>query len=114
MSKSNYKAIADDHPGSAGAILHNLLSKIEEDMSEGAISSFGDEMDAETVNNEVQAEHAMAAVRDIVKMHINKQKDNQTTRFCLAASRNDITTIEAMCSQGFDPDSSDCECLASF
>lgn len=40
-------------------------------------------------------------------MHISKQKDDHTTRFLFAASRNDTATISLMCDQGFDPDSAD-------
>ena len=46
-------------------------------------------------------------MQDLVQMHINKQKDDHTTRFLFAASRDDTTTISLMCGQGFDPDSAD-------
>jgi len=49
-----------------------------------------------------------AAIEDLVRMHIEKQKDDHTTRFLFAASRGDARTVSAMCEQGgFDPNSTD-------
>jgi len=107
MTRSQYKDIAADHPGSAGVILKNLLSKVE-DLPQ-SIAVIHAESDTDHAVAEVQAQQAMTAVQDLVKMHINKQKDDHTTRFCFAASRGDTITISAMCDEGFDPDSSDCE-----
>jgi hypothetical protein len=49
------------------------------------------------------------AVRELVNMHINKQKDEHTYLMFFAASRGDVATVANMCNQGFDPDSLDCE-----
>lgn len=49
----------------------------------------------------------LTAIKDLVKMHMSKQKDDQTTRFLFAASRGDIDTITLMCDQGFDANSCD-------
>ncbi|KAL9185630.1 hypothetical protein ACHAXT_003407 [Thalassiosira profunda] len=114
MSKSHYREIAADHPGSAGVVLQNLLSKVE-DLPQNRMAvlhesiSWGPEVDADADNAvaEAQAQHALTAVKDLIMMHINKQKDDHTTRFCFAASRDDIDTLAAMCDHGFDPDSSD-------
>jgi len=54
-----------------------------------------------------QTDAALSSVQDLVEMHINRQKDDHTTRFLFAASRDDIATIRLMCDQGFDPDSCD-------
>ena len=131
MSRTNYAAIAADHPGSAGIILQNLLSKVQ-DMASAV--RFGTDLDlpkdlailragsyfdlnaaslhateVDKAVTEAQNEAALTAVEDLVKMHISKQKDDHTTRFCFAASRGDIATMTVMCDQGFDPDSSDCK-----
>ena len=131
MSRTNYAAIAADHPGSAGIILQNLLLKVQDMASAvrfgtdldlpkdlailragsyfdlNAASSHATEVDKAVT--EAQNEAALTAVEDLVKMHISKQKDDHTTRFCFAASRGDIATMTVMCDQGFDPDSSDCK-----
>lgn len=114
MSKSHYRDVAADHPGSAGVVLQNLLAKVE-DLPGNKLAavhesvSFGEEFDADNAVEEAQAQHALTAVKDLIMMHINKQKDDHTTRFCFAASRGDTETIASMCDHGFDPDSSDCE-----
>ena len=182
MSRSAYKLLAQDHPGSAGKILQNLLLKVQsmsandnsindEGMNEQphvavnlpqrmgplrAGSVFYDDMvdDDEVndgqvhppslpitparkvvassilrtkkINSQIQPQGkrritsttsassyhkscstTLTAVQDIVKMHINKQKDDHTTRFLFSASRGDTNTIAVMCDQGFDPNSSD-------
>jgi len=133
MSRSNYRTLAADHPHSAGIILSNLLAKVEEmasklenreemDSSQSILpksvafiklgSTFATEAsshdcDVDDAVAEAQAQAAMTSVKDLVKAHINKQKDDHTTRFCFAASRGDIQTISAMCDQSFDPNSSD-------
>ena len=50
---------------------------------------------------------ALTAVADLVKMHMEKQLDDQTTRLLFAASRGDTGTISLMCQQGFSPDNAD-------
>jgi len=118
MSKTNYRAIAADHPGSAGVVLENLFSKAQKmhpssmcDAHSPSMAAlyvrFAQESDANKAVLEVQAQQAMTEVQDLIKKHIDKQKDDHTTRFCFAASRGDIVTIEAMCNNGFDPNSSD-------
>ncbi len=121
MSRSHYKDIAADHPGSAGVVLRNLLDKYGErrkDLSQMRSSplfrgknrrlvSFDN--DADVAQDEVHKEKTVAAIRELIEMHINKQKDEHTTWFCFAASRGDTATISTMCDQGFDPNSSDCE-----
>ena len=131
MSRTHYAAIAADHPGSAGIILQNLLSKVQDMASAvrfgtdldlpkdlailragsyfdlNAASAHATEVDKAVA--EARNEAALTAVEDLVKMHISKQKDDHTTRFCFAASRGDIATMSVMCDQGFDPDSSDCK-----
>jgi ankyrin repeat protein len=49
----------------------------------------------------------LTAIKDLVKMHMSKQKDDQTTRFLFAASRGDVDTISLMCDQGFDVNAAD-------
>lgn len=132
MSRSAYKTIAEDHPGSAGMILQNLLAKVEEAAarigseptvelpkklevlragsmfdatSTASPSSHAIEVDQAVASAQNQA--AMTAIRDLVKMHIEKQRDDHTTRFLFAASRGDTSTISLMCDQGFDPNSAD-------
>jgi CRP-like cAMP-binding protein len=121
MSRSHYKDIAADHPGSAGVVLRNLLDKYGErrkDLSQMRSSplfrgknrrlvSFDN--DADVAQDEVHKEKTIATIRELIEMHINKQKDEHTTWFCFAASRGDTATISTMCDQGFDPNSSDCE-----
>jgi len=129
MSTSNYMSIAADHPHSAGIILSNLLSKVEDMASainfeehiklsrELAMQRAGscfeltsessDISDFKTVVAGAQTRAAMTAIQDLVKAHINKKKDDHTTRFCFAASRGDIQVISVMCDQNFDPNSAD-------
>lgn len=134
MSRSAYKLIAEDHPGSAGKILLNLLGKVEREMQSislpqnidrlraGSVFFDEDEDDEdpsgksgksygsfgarkeEAVNKE---KVTLTAVKDLVQMHMNKLKDDHTTRFLFAASRGDTETIRLMCEQAFDPNSSD-------
>lgn len=56
---------------------------------------------------EVERQKELTAIEDLVRMHMSKQKDDQTTRFLFAASRSDTLTISLMCDQGFDPDNAD-------
>eukprot|EP00980_Cylindrotheca_fusiformis_P020957 scaffold7970_cov118-Cylindrotheca_fusiformis.AAC.13 len=144
ISKTEYKTIADDHPGSVGRLLHNLLQKVtvikeQQEMknAEGgsmllpnlpksiAVLAAGSEFDRSTTRSgsndddddpvfqsltAAQTEAALSSVQDLVEMHINKQKDDHTTRFLFAAHRDDVATIRLMCDQGFNPDSSDYDC----
>eukprot|EP00522_Entomoneis_paludosa_P004971 CAMPEP_0172470530 /NCGR_PEP_ID=MMETSP1065-20121228/66589_1 /TAXON_ID=265537 /ORGANISM="Amphiprora paludosa, Strain CCMP125" /LENGTH=379 /DNA_ID=CAMNT_0013228501 /DNA_START=12 /DNA_END=1151 /DNA_ORIENTATION=- len=150
MSRSAYTLLAQDHPGSAGKILQNLLTKVQalqkqEEEEEGTdvdlqgLTAVGDRHESHvslpqslehlrvgstvfrpmnssapsTPNRKSKgtnksSDGMLTAVQDLVKMHIGKQKDDHTTRFLFAASRDDVITINVMCDQGgFDPNSSD-------
>jgi len=135
ISKSDYRVISNDHPGSVGRLLHNLLQKVKSireiqgqlnqqprlpksvpvllagsEYDTSQMSATGDDDGSERFNQSLtaaQTEAALSSVQDLVEMHINKQKDDHTTRFLFAASRDDIATIRLMCDQGFDPDSAD-------
>jgi hypothetical protein len=126
MSRAVYKMLADDHPGSIGKILQNLLEDAEEKARAGACGDMvalpkrlhilraGSVYDFSPNNDDfrktkrgAEAESPLTAVRDLVKMHMNKVKDDQTTRFLFSASRGDIDTISLMCNQGFDPNAAD-------
>jgi len=134
LPRAAYKAMAEDHPGSAGKLLQNLLDIVEEmarktdspkrelvslpkrlsvlwagsifDSVDGEGGTAEDEDLQETVTA-IQTSTSLTAVRDLVKMHRNKMKDDHTTRFLFAASRGDLDTIALMCDQGFDPNSAD-------
>ena len=127
MSREIYKSLAEDHPGSIGKILQNLLEDTEAAAREatdsekvgptarhisllraGSVYNFssGNE-DYQNTQRAVEAETSVSAVRDLVKMHLNKMKDDHTTRFLFAASRGDVDTIRLMCEQSFDPNCAD-------
>lgn len=105
MSKANYRDLANDYPGSAGRLLANLLSKVD-DQNNRVSSHINLDVEA-VVNPQVRVYNTAAAVQDLIRLYISKQQDDQTTRFCFAASRGDTATITVMCEQGFDPNSSD-------
>lgn len=122
MSQSAYKMIAQDHPGSVGKILQNLLTKVEETAKESGFAplvnlpksidflragSVFDSSDIVSHSSVAQNQATLATVKDLVRMHMNKQKDDHTTRFLFAASRGDSSTISLMLNQGFDPNSAD-------
>lgn len=122
MSKSAYKLIAQDHPGSVGKILHNLLAKVEEMalsirllpksmaiLRAGSVFDLGVSSSYGSLNAEEEhrKHQALTAIQDLVKMHMERQKDDQTTRLLFAASRGDTATITLMCDQGFDPNNAD-------
>ncbi len=137
ISRSAYKLLAQDHPGSSGKILQNLLEKIQK-VDESFLSASqtdipvgieylragsvffprSDSYQEYTRTNSLMSEESscpsasrvvttQTAVEDLVKMHIEKQKDDHTTRFLFAASRDDANTISVMCDQGFDPNCTD-------
>jgi ankyrin repeat protein len=127
MSRSAYKQLCDDHPGSCGMILENLLAKVN-DLAEamrfepgvhlpkrlevlraGSVfdDTSGHTVDVQRTVARVQTQAALSSIQELVKMHINKLHDDHTTRFLFAASRGDTTTISLMCDQGFDPNSAD-------
>ena len=129
MSRSAYKLIAEDHPGSAGKILQNLLGRVEREMQSIPLPQDLDRLRAGSVffddddddpsgksygsfgaRNEkyvTKERTALTAVKDLVEMHMSKLKDDHTTRFLFAASRGDTDTISLMCEQAFDPNSAD-------
>ena len=135
MSNAAYALLVQDHPNSAGTILGNLLEKVSSiaRMTGGGLranlpsnltthiagslygdTSFHSSGDPSVHAMEVQqtvlaARNHFSASRleDLIKMHINKQKDNETMRFLFAASRGDSATISLMCDHGFDPDNAD-------
>lgn len=130
MSQSMYKLLAQDHPGSVGKILRNLLAKVEEmqvklprdlailragsmydvESGYGSVSSIRneeEEEDDDLPDEIIRRQEALTAIKDLVEMHLSKQRDNQTTIFCFAASRGDTATIRLMCDQGFSPDNAD-------
>ena len=126
--------LENDHPGSVGKILQNLLDKVEEislevqlpeklpvlragsafrqntvDESEETIDSsyFGALDTSRSVDELDKRKETLTAVKDLIEMHMSKQLDDQTTRLLFAASRGDTATISLMCDQGFDPNNSD-------
>jgi CRP-like cAMP-binding protein len=132
LPRTVYKMIAEDHPGSIGKLLQNLLENVEElarktgevekvnlptrlsVLRAGSIyetigedGSTSEDADFQNTVDAIQTSASLTAVRDLVKMHLNKMKDDHTTRFLFAASRGDTDTIALMCDQGFDPNSAD-------
>jgi CRP-like cAMP-binding protein len=121
ISQSAYKLLAQDHPGSVGKILQNLLVKVENMKRELpkklSVLRAGSVFDAEAgygaVEIDAQEEEAerkqgeLTAIKDLVEMHMSKQLDDQTTRLLFAASRGDTSTISLMCENGFIPDNCD-------
>lgn len=123
ISRNAYGSLADDHPGSAGKILKNLLQKVKSAVADlpdplellraGSVFHGADDNDEEstTMGSERLAQQqnhsALSSIQELVEMHISKQQDDHTTTFLFAASRGDIKTVSLMCDQGFDPNSSD-------
>ena len=125
--------LENDHPGSVGKILQNLLEKVEamslelhlpeklvvlragSEFRNGAGESetmddtsydFNSTRGEDSLEKSVRKEE-LTAVKDLIEMHMRKQLDDQTTRLLFAASRGDKATISLMCDQGFDPNNSD-------
>lgn len=133
MPKTVYKAIASEHMGSIHIILENLLAKAKkiaasqgratrvtlskrmEYLKAGSTfnltSSSKDVEDSDTDMPDTvasaQAAAALTNVEDLITMHINKLKDDHTTRFLFSASREDLPTLRLMLNHGIDPDSAD-------
>ena len=124
LSRESYKMLASDHPGSVGKILRNLLTTVNDMQLHlpkplsvlRAGSAFDMEVQYGSLStHEVtdiyekidQRKQELTALRDLIQMHLLKQLDDQTTRFCFAASRNDTATLQLMCENGFDPNNSD-------
>jgi hypothetical protein len=137
MSQASFKLLAQDHPGSVGKILKNLLIIVQEEKADlpsslpalyagsmhdyeqgyGTLpttpeeggSSFdesGSGLD-EAYTQATSRRTRLTAIRELVSMHMSKLLDDQTTRFCFAASRGDTSAISLMCDQGFDPNNAD-------
>jgi ankyrin repeat protein len=126
MSRDKYAILAQDHPGSVGKILQNLLAQVEAmhvqvDLPkqihvlragsvydvESGYGSLGED-DSHSTSFDVSLRQAsLTAVRDLVEMHMRKQLDDHTTRLLFAASRGDTATISLMCDQGFDANNAD-------
>jgi len=110
-----YKSIVEDHPGCLTKVLNNLLSMVEEKVEDagGGGDPTVDDSDFDHTDGcqrrveEIQAEVALRKARDVIAMHINKQKDDQVTKFLFAASRDDTATIRLMLDQSFDPNNAD-------
>lgn len=134
LSRATYKSIAEDHPGSVGKLLQNLLAKTQavaaqskenkvvklptqmsilrtgsvyEEKFRTRMKDEEEDDDFEQTVTAIQTNSALTAVQDLVNMHMNKLKDDHTTRFLFAASRGDADSIALMCAQGFDPNSAD-------
>jgi ankyrin repeat protein len=125
MSRTTYNSIAEDHPGSVAKVLQNLLAKMQavvdksvrpsselsrslstsDDGSIDTSDSYGADI-FQTVEG-VESATALSAVHDLIKIHMEKQKDDNTTRFLFAAARGDTSLIALMCDQGFDPNGAD-------
>ena len=125
--------LENDHPGSVGKILLNLLEKVEAMslqlhlpeklvvLRAGSVFRNGTEesetMDDTSFNFSSTREEdslersarkdTLTAVKDLIHMHMRMQLDDQTTRLLFAASRGDTATISLMCDQGFDPNNAD-------
>ena len=117
ISQSAYKMLAQDHPSSVGKILKNLFEKVSDmqlnipkplsvlragstfDMEQG-YGSLSAHAVPDVYEEIERRKDAITAIKDLVQMHMSKQRDDQTTRFCFAASRGDTATIALMCDQG--------------
>eukprot|EP00577_Skeletonema_sp_RCC1716_P005459 CAMPEP_0113375926 /NCGR_PEP_ID=MMETSP0013_2-20120614/2360_1 /TAXON_ID=2843 ORGANISM="Skeletonema costatum, Strain 1716" /NCGR_SAMPLE_ID=MMETSP0013_2 /ASSEMBLY_ACC=CAM_ASM_000158 /LENGTH=760 /DNA_ID=CAMNT_0000257981 /DNA_START=359 /DNA_END=2638 /DNA_ORIENTATION=+ /assembly_acc=CAM_ASM_000158 len=136
MPRSTYKMLAQDHPGSIGKILQNLLAKVEHASMQARLpksvealrigSNLGyaggssyQSLDLEDIDENHTmlsdnmlsdnglATESLTVVKDLVQMHMNRNLDDETTRLLFAASRGDTRTIHMMCSHGFDPNNHD-------
>lgn len=123
MSQSAFKILAQDHPTSVGKLLKNLLARVQEierllpknlsllragsefDVEQGYGSLL--EADDELCEEIARKQEELTAIKDLVEMHMSRQLDDLTTRFCFAASRGDTSIISLMCNQGFDANSAD-------
>ncbi|KAL7553072.1 hypothetical protein ACHAWF_016336 [Thalassiosira exigua] len=125
MSRSTYKLLAQDHPGSVSKILQNLLAHVEnisydksEHLSmevmqeETGYDSFGSRVKYDSFGTgpacgDRERNDSMTAIRSLVTMHMRKTLDDETTRLLFAASRGDTRQISSMCDYGFDPNNVD-------
>lgn len=125
MPSHVFKSIAEEHPGCASIILENLLQKVKQMVPEnvdlpkrlealrvGSAFDLGlnetePDSDFQQTIIHAQAQAARTTVEDLIQMHINKQKDDNTTRFLFAASRSDLPTLRLMLNNGLDPNCAD-------
>ena len=116
MRRAHYKEISAEDPESAGVVLRNLLAKLGDRRREFSklMSSPLNVGMRQKSSMSVVGSTAADAVRELVDMHIKKQKDEHTYLMFFAASRGDVATVARMCNQGFDPDSLDCEYKCTF
>ena len=105
MRRAHYKEISAEDPESAGVVLRNLLAKLG-DSRRGWMQQIS--------SMSVVGSTTANALRELVNLHIKKQKDEHTYLMFFAASRGDVATVARMCNQGFDPDSLDCEYKCTF
>ncbi len=116
MSRRAYKSLAQDHPGSAGKILQNLLVKVENASMQTHLPRTLEELilgsnyyteNQEPVHDPQSAccfqNESLTALKDLVTTHMRRTQDDDTTRLLFAASRGDTRTISLMCEHGFDP-----------
>lgn len=119
MSRQAYKILAQDHPGSAGKILQNLLVKVESASAETNLPRTLAELrlgsnyyDSSVYTQPVccAQNESFTALKDLVTMHVRRTQDDDTTRLLFAASRGDTRIISLMCEHGFDPNNAGTNC----
>lgn len=91
----------------AGSVYDLNASRASQFAETSERSEADDVIDMHQAMAAFQARSAVVACRDVIKMHIAKMKDDHTTRFLFAASRDSTPAISLMCDQGFDPNSAD-------
>ena len=93
----------------AGSVFDLNASRASQefDLSENNDNDASDNVDIHEAVAAIQARSAVVSCQDVIKMHIDKMKDDHTTRFLFAASRDATATISLMCDQGFDPNCAD-------
>ena len=93
ISLSSYKLLAQNHPSSAGKILQNLLSAVETSSMQRVGSQYDlsdRHLSLSSINADDEAESMFRqdkSLTELVKNHMQKNLDDQTTRFNFAASR---------------------------
>ena len=122
MPRSTYKLLAEDHPGSASNVMHNLLARTDAMAAERGVNSsvelpkkiellragFAYEDPSSRGRSAAKVQPTSStALQDLIKMHMSKQQDDQITKFLFAAARGDSSTIARMCDHGFDPNTCD-------
>jgi CRP-like cAMP-binding protein len=104
MSRVAYKCIAEDHPGSVGKVLQNLLEKVEAEAAKSgsaqnislptrltiirAGSTFDDSVgvrgdDFEKVVKQAQTEAALGSVQDIVEVRVGGYANRIDCCYCI-------------------------------